>query len=124
MFFSISLFHCLICTFIVAASCPPPPGTPKGVLVHHGGLTNYVLWLARYLGLGSTDRWLASINAAFDPSLYEVLAPLSVGGTVVFFDRPDPIDTVAMVAAIRKFGITGMTAGFFFFFFFFLGRAH
>jgi non-ribosomal peptide synthetase component F len=82
-----------------------------GVVIAHQGLNNYVAWLTRFLHLGAADRWLATINAAFDPSVYEALMPLTVGGRVIYFDRVDPIDVMSMVTAIKTHGITGMTAG-------------
>ena len=58
-------------------------GQPKGVMVHHGGPSNYVLWMSRTFKLDKGDRvlWRASLN--FDISVWEIFLPLVSGATMV-----------------------------------------
>ncbi|WP_433260001.1 amino acid adenylation domain-containing protein [Actinosynnema sp. CS-041913] len=58
-------------------------GSPKPTVVTHGALANHMAWLIREFGLGPEDRVLWRTSAAFDASVWEYLAPLMSGGTVV-----------------------------------------
>ncbi|WP_103515218.1 amino acid adenylation domain-containing protein [Streptomyces sp. SM10] len=65
-------------------------GAPKGVMVHHGGLANYVLWTAlEYAarGIGGSPHF-SSIG--FDLGVPSLFAPLVVGQRVDLL--PDPLD--------------------------------
>lgn len=57
-------------------------GTPKCVQVAHGALARRFAWLARVWDLGPADRSLQSTQATFDPSLIELLLPLTLGASV------------------------------------------
>jgi amino acid adenylation domain-containing protein len=58
-------------------------GPPKGVLVTHGGVTNYLAWRTGYFPLAPGDRCLQKASLSFDDSVWEILEPLSVGACVV-----------------------------------------
>ncbi|MBN8504168.1 MAG: amino acid adenylation domain-containing protein [Burkholderiales bacterium] len=57
-------------------------GTPKAVRVPHGALARRFAWLARVWDLGPADRSLQGTQAGFDPSLIELLLPLTLGASV------------------------------------------
>jgi amino acid adenylation domain-containing protein len=57
-------------------------GEPKGVEVNHGNLALMTEWLVKALDINSADSSATTTSLNFDPSLQEILAPLSVGGTV------------------------------------------
>jgi amino acid adenylation domain-containing protein len=59
-------------------------GQPKGVEVIHQGETNLVHWYTREYGFGGHDRFLIISNIGFDLTQKNLLAPLCVGGEVVF----------------------------------------
>jgi amino acid adenylation domain-containing protein len=63
-------------------------GVPKGVLIEHASLTNLLHASARPFGLGRGRRCLAAANPGFDVSVWEILAPLYAGATIVGFDEP------------------------------------
>ncbi|MDQ3786228.1 MAG: AMP-binding protein, partial [Actinomycetota bacterium] len=79
-------------------------GTPKGVLVTHSALVNQLTWLESVFPLDDRDRVLHQISPSFDPSLIEVLWPLTSGATVVVAD--DHRDAEALVATIREHRVT------------------
>jgi amino acid adenylation domain-containing protein/non-ribosomal peptide synthase protein (TIGR01720 family) len=81
-------------------------GTPKGVLVTHAALVNQLTWLQDTFRLDGDDRVLHQISPSFDPSLIEVLWPLTSGATVVVAD--DHRDAEALVATIRAHRVTTM----------------
>jgi amino acid adenylation domain-containing protein len=58
-------------------------GLPKGVIVSHSSVVNFILWLNRWLGTRPDDRILFKTPISFDASVREFLAPLIAGATVV-----------------------------------------
>ncbi|WP_354644170.1 amino acid adenylation domain-containing protein [Kitasatospora camelliae] len=79
-------------------------GTPKGVLVTHAGIRNRVLWTVRRHGIGPADRVLQKTTATFDASVWELVAPLVCGGTVVLAPaaaQADPAGLLRTAAAHR-----------------------
>jgi amino acid adenylation domain-containing protein len=57
-------------------------GEPKGVEVNHGNLSLMIEWSVNVLDITSADSSATVTSFNFDPCLQEILAPLSVGGTV------------------------------------------
>ncbi|MEV8097872.1 amino acid adenylation domain-containing protein [Kitasatospora sp. NPDC085879] len=79
-------------------------GRPKGVLVTHAGIRNRVLWTVRRHGIGPADRVLQKTTATFDASVWELVAPLVAGGTVVLAPaaaQADPAGLLRTAAAHR-----------------------
>lgn len=67
-------------------------GVPKGVVVQHGSLLNYLLWVRESLFADSIDCLPAVTSLGFDASLKQILGPLVAGGTVHVLadDAADP----------------------------------
>ncbi|MFH8568034.1 non-ribosomal peptide synthase/polyketide synthase [Streptomyces sp. NPDC017993] len=79
-------------------------GHPKGVVIPHGALRNFLWSLQTQTQLSPSDRWLAVTTFGFDISLLEVFLPLVVGATVVVADRDvvrDPAQLSRLVRAER-----------------------
>ncbi len=57
-------------------------GRPKAVGVEHGALARRFAWLATTWDLGPADVSLQGTQAGFDPSLIELLLPLTLGASV------------------------------------------
>jgi amino acid adenylation domain-containing protein len=57
-------------------------GQPKGVAVPHRALANLLVSMARTVGFGSADSWLATTTISFDISIAELFLPLTLGGSV------------------------------------------
>ncbi|MEU0051301.1 amino acid adenylation domain-containing protein [Streptomyces sp. NPDC006309] len=81
-------------------------GRPKGVLISHEAIRNRVLWTVREHGLGPADRVLQKTTVGFDASVWEFLAPLVCGATVVVAADGVPRDPAAMVRAVAEHRIT------------------
>ncbi|HEU5331180.1 MAG TPA: amino acid adenylation domain-containing protein [Actinocrinis sp.] len=81
-------------------------GRPKGVAVSHEAIRNRVLWTVREHGLGPGDRVLQKTTVGFDAAMWEFLAPLVSGGTVVVAADGVPRDTAAMVRAVAEHRVT------------------
>ncbi|HEX8007597.1 MAG TPA: amino acid adenylation domain-containing protein, partial [Trebonia sp.] len=81
-------------------------GSPKGVIVTHGGIANRVLWTIRAHGLGATDRVLQRTRLGFDAAGWEVFAPLVSGGTVVMPAAGADSDPRALLEAVGDQQVT------------------
>jgi amino acid adenylation domain-containing protein len=79
-------------------------GAPKGVVVTHEAIANYVRWVIRDHGLGPGDRVLQKTPLVFDAAGWEVFGPLASGGTVVLAPpgaERDPDGLVRLLGAER-----------------------
>ena len=65
-------------------------GAPKGVMVHHAGLANYVLWTALEYAARGTGGSPHFSSIGFDLGVPSLFAPLVVGQRVDLL--PDPLD--------------------------------
>ncbi|MBP2479051.1 amino acid adenylation domain-containing protein [Crossiella equi] len=81
-------------------------GRPKGVVISHEAIRNRVLWTVREHGLGAGDRVLQKTTVSFDASMWEFLAPVVSGGTVVVAADGVPRDPAAMVEAVIEHRVT------------------
>ncbi|MET9444038.1 amino acid adenylation domain-containing protein [Streptomyces sp. NPDC006610] len=81
-------------------------GEPKGALIRHDGMLNHIE--AKIAALDIADGDLVSQDAAatFDISVWQMLAPLTVGGTTVIY--PDEIsqDPPRLLRALADDGVT------------------
>ncbi|MFC4592461.1 non-ribosomal peptide synthetase [Sphaerisporangium corydalis] len=62
-------------------------GRPKGVAVEHRNTMNLLSWIARTWTLDDLAGSLAATSISFDPSIMEIFAPLTMGGTVILADN-------------------------------------
>ncbi|WP_197527913.1 non-ribosomal peptide synthetase [Posidoniimonas polymericola] len=61
-------------------------GNPKGVVVPHRAVANFVRSFGRDLSIVPADRVLAATTISFDISVLELFLPLAAGATVVLAD--------------------------------------
>ncbi len=62
-------------------------GKPKGVAVPHGAIGNRILWAREAFPFGSDVAFLQTAVFTFDISIWELMAPLIVGGRLVLPDQ-------------------------------------
>ncbi|MGY3617880.1 amino acid adenylation domain-containing protein [Bradyrhizobium sp. USDA 10063] len=77
-------------------------GLPKGVMVRHDAVTNFLATMAERPGMTAQDRVLGLTSLSFDIAVLELWLPLTRGACVVLADRAaahDPGRLKAMVAA-------------------------
>jgi amino acid adenylation domain-containing protein len=67
-------------------------GTPKGAMCEHGGMLNHLLAKVDDLEIGSGTRVAQTAPQCFDISLWQLLAPLLVGGTTVLIPQDAVLD--------------------------------
>ncbi|WP_437894828.1 amino acid adenylation domain-containing protein [Sorangium sp. So ce124] len=81
-------------------------GEPKGVEITHAAAMNTIDDLNQRLSLGVADRTLALSALEFDLSVYDIFAPLSVGGAVVCVEEWARRDAAVWVELLRSHRVT------------------
>lgn len=81
-------------------------GQPKGVVVPHRGVVNFLAALARITGIGPGDRVLALASLSFDVTAREVFLPLLTGATVQPAGDDERRDAYALADLVRRDGVT------------------
>jgi amino acid adenylation domain-containing protein/thioester reductase-like protein len=81
-------------------------GAPKGVMVQHSALANFVRAAGEAYGLGPGDRVLQFASVAFDASLEEIYPPLASGATVVLRTDAMLASAAGFLEACGREGIT------------------
>ena len=85
-------------------------GKPKGVVVPHRAVVNFLASMACEPGLGASDRLVAVTTLSFDIAVLELLLPLSVGAEVVLASRDDAMNGSALRALLDASDATVMQA--------------
>ncbi len=75
-------------------------GLPKGVLVPHRGVVNYLHWAAEAYGAGEGDGSPVHSSLSFDLTVTSLLAPLVSGGRVVLV--PESADVAGLADVLRS----------------------
>lgn len=73
-------------------------GEPKGVMVHHRGLTNYVWWACKQYVNADVRRFALYSSLSFDLTVTSIFVPLVCGRTIVVY--PEPGDDVPLVTRV------------------------
>lgn len=81
-------------------------GNPKGVMIHHDGIINRVLWMQETYKLSASDRVLQKTTYGFDVSVWEFIWPLVTGATLVVAKPNGHVDAEYLVNVIREQRIT------------------
>jgi len=85
-------------------------GEPKGVLVPHRAVVNFLISMAREPGLAAHDVLVAVTTLSFDIAVLELLLPLAVGANVVIASREQTLDGVALAGLLQEHHATVMQA--------------
>ncbi|MGR4051656.1 amino acid adenylation domain-containing protein [Kosakonia cowanii] len=83
-------------------------GAPKGVLVSHGALTNFLTAMQHTVQLTAQHRLLAVTTLSFDIAALELLLPLMSGASVVIASRECARDPRLLAQAIAEKQISHM----------------
>lgn len=85
-------------------------GNPKGVLVSHRNVVNFLSSMQQTPGINAQDRLLAVTTLSFDIAVLELYLPLITGATVVVSNRETALDGNALSDLITAENITLMQA--------------
>ncbi|MFG2628282.1 amino acid adenylation domain-containing protein [Streptomyces sp. NPDC048473] len=81
-------------------------GRPKAAIVEHQGMLNHLWAKADDLALTSDDRLAQTAPLGFDISVWQMLAPLLVGGRVQIFSDERAQDGALLLEELRRRGTT------------------
>ncbi|HEX4960999.1 MAG TPA: amino acid adenylation domain-containing protein [Thermoanaerobaculia bacterium] len=81
-------------------------GVPKGAMIEHRGMLNHLLAKIEDLDLTAADRIAQTASQCFDISVWQLLAPLLVGGRVEIFPDEVARDPGLLLAGLKRAGIT------------------
>ncbi|MDA8019279.1 MAG: amino acid adenylation domain-containing protein [Thermoanaerobaculia bacterium] len=77
-------------------------GLPKGVLVEHRGLADYLGWASRRYVRGDRLTFPLFTSLSFDLTVTSLYLPLVTGGTLEIYPQPEgPVDT-ALLDVVRR----------------------
>ena len=85
-------------------------GQPKGVIISHGALVNFLLSMKQRPGLMSGDVLASVTTVSFDIAALEIYLPLMVGATVDIVPRATASDGAALAERLASSGATVMQA--------------
>ncbi|MFB8002098.1 amino acid adenylation domain-containing protein [Nocardia sp. NPDC056000] len=85
-------------------------GEPKGVEVSHRAAANTIDAIITHFDLGADDHTVGLSALEFDLSVFDIFAPLSLGGAVVAVEASIERDAVAWSALIAETGVTVVNA--------------
>jgi amino acid adenylation domain-containing protein len=75
-------------------------GSPKGVPIEHGSVLNFLHSMQERPGICAEDVVLAITTITFDPSVLELILPLTVGARIAILPRADVVDPNRLLQAI------------------------
>lgn len=84
-------------------------GEPKGVLVEHSSVVNYITWALRHYGNGRPVDFPLFSSLAFDLTVTSLFVPLISGGTVRIYDDAGATPAVLRVVADDQVDVVKLT---------------
>lgn len=84
-------------------------GLPKGVMVTHQGVSNYIAWRIRNYELGTEDTTLQLLSYAFDGFGSNCYGSLLSGGTLILMPQDKVKDYSYVVESIKYYKVTHMS---------------
>ncbi|MVT50318.1 amino acid adenylation domain-containing protein [Bradyrhizobium yuanmingense] len=85
-------------------------GLPKGVMVRHDAVTNFLATMAEQPGMTAGDRVLGLTSLSFDIAVLELWLPLTIGACVVLADRTAAHDPAKLKAIVQRHGVSVIQA--------------
>ena len=85
-------------------------GQPKGVMIQHSSVVNFLASMVREPGLTETDTLLAVTTLSFDIAALEIYLPLITGARIVVAGREIAADGVRLAKLMLDYGATVMQA--------------
>ena len=85
-------------------------GQPKGVLIEHRSLVNFLFSMMKQPGFSGDDILLAVTTISFDISGLELFLPLVAGATIILADADDSRDGKALLRLVEDRKVSVMQA--------------
>ncbi|HVI44931.1 MAG TPA: amino acid adenylation domain-containing protein [Chitinophaga sp.] len=77
-------------------------GKPKGVMIEHMGMLNHLFSKIDVLGLHAGSVVIQNASQSFDISVWQFLAALICGGTVIVYDKDLVLNIGAFIASLQR----------------------
>lgn len=81
-------------------------GQPKGALISHDNLFNYISWFNKQFQITSEDVFSLSSSPAFDFAVTCIYPSLAVGAKILITSKPNVLDTTTYCDQIEKYRVT------------------
>jgi amino acid adenylation domain-containing protein len=81
-------------------------GHPKGVMIPHRGVCNFLFWRQEYFPLSEEDRLLQNTSMSFDDSVWQIFEPLMVGARLILARPSGEQDSAYLIRLICDQSIT------------------
>lgn len=81
-------------------------GVPKGAIITHKALSNRILWMTETYAFNQNDKCLHKASCSFDVSIWELLAPLTVGAELTLLPPGIHKQPSIMGTYIKKKNVT------------------
>jgi amino acid adenylation domain-containing protein/thioester reductase-like protein len=81
-------------------------GNPKGVMISHRAIVNYLLTSQTMSGMTAADRILQKTSCSFDVSVWEIFAPLLAGARMILARPGGHMDSAYLVKLMAEQQIT------------------
>ncbi|MFN6470894.1 MAG: amino acid adenylation domain-containing protein [Nostoc sp. SerVER01] len=81
-------------------------GKPKGVMISHRAICNHMFWIQATFPMTEADKLLQKTPLSFDPSVWELYAPLLVGAQLVIARSGGHQDSAYLIKLINEQKIT------------------
>ena len=76
-------------------------GQPKGVMIHHKGLVNYVWWAQKQYSPGEKLTFPLFSSLSFDLTVTSIYVPLITGGQIVIYGEQEKTPDLAILRVIK-----------------------
>ena len=84
-------------------------GQPKGVMTSHSNLVNYISVAQERFGFDRHDTMPAIARFTFSITMFELLLPLFIGGTLVILEREHILDCKRMIQTLEQVTVVHMS---------------
>ncbi|MBZ5670624.1 MAG: amino acid adenylation domain-containing protein [Acidobacteriia bacterium] len=81
-------------------------GHPKGVIVTHQNIRDYIDWAAREFAVGAEDRVLGTAPFSFDMSTFDIFCPLKCGAALYIAPEAALVFPVELVRFMERHRVT------------------
>ncbi|GGG20358.1 surfactin synthase subunit 1 [Dokdonia pacifica] len=85
-------------------------GNPKGVMIEHKSLVNYITDQSKAFDFNTSERVLQFSNPAFDASMEQIFLALLNGATLVGVSKDRIMDPVGFTKVLKEYAITHIHA--------------
>ncbi|MCY9456264.1 non-ribosomal peptide synthetase, partial [Bacillus inaquosorum] len=84
-------------------------GNPKGVLIEHQGLANYIWWAKEVYVTGEKTNFPLYSSISFDLTVTSIFTPLVTGNTIIVYDGEDKSAVLSAIMQDSRIDIIKLT---------------